>query len=186
MKRSVYLAVEATGLDANVDRLVEIVALEAIDSRLTGKQFQVLLNPHHLIKRDAEMVIGYNNLQLERLPEFSQVVQDFLEFLSGADLIAFNANWAFALMENELTRLNFPPLSQYARRLKNVKSLTEKLITNVRLSLDRLSVLFDAHEPVQACSQTWRDCFLLAQVFPRLERIIVFESSPGTAMDFEK
>lgn len=168
MKRKVYLAVEATGLDTDTDRLVEIVALEAIDSKLTGQQFQVLLDPGYTIEHDAELVTGYDNAQLEGLPSLGEMASAFLKFVKGAELITFNARWTFNLIDAELARLSLPPLSQSAYRQKDARSLAEQLNLNVRLSLDKLAVLFDCQEPVQSCSQTWRDCYLLAQVFPRL------------------
>lgn len=168
MQRDVFLAVEATGLDTDTDRVVEIVALEARDSKPTGVQFHVLLDPGHPIEHDAEMVTGYDNTQLEGLPTFSDVAPAFLKFIRGAHLTAFNARWAFALIDAELLREDLPPLSQHVRRLQDARSSAAQLGLNVRLSLDKLSVLFDCREPVQACSPTWRDCHMLAQVFPRL------------------
>lgn len=173
MSRDIFLAVEATGLDTETDRIVEIVAMEAIDSKLTGAQFQVLLDPGRPIECEAELAMGYDNEQLAGLPSLGEMAPGFIKFVNGAKLIAFNADWAFALVESELARLNLPPLPQHVRQLKDIRSLTDKLKLKVRLPLDKLAVLFDCREPVQTCSQTWRDCFMLAQVFPRLDDVDV-------------
>lgn len=169
MTREIFLAVDATGLDSDNDRVVELVALESLDSKLTGVQFHVLLNPDYPIEHDAELGTGYGTNQLVGLPEFSDIAPAFVDFVKGADLIAFNPHWGFELIDAELTRLDMPPLSQHVHRLKDVRSRVLKMNLNVRLPLDKLSVLFDCREPVHACSQTWRECFLMAQVFPRLE-----------------
>lgn len=168
MQRDVFLAVEATGLDIDTDRVVEIVALEALDSQLTGSQFHVLLDPGQFIENDVEIVTGYDNTQLEGLPTFRDVAPAFLKFIQDAYLTAFNARWSFALIDAELVREDLPPLSQHVRRLQDARSCADQLGLNVRLSLDKLSMLFDCREPVQTCSTTWRDCHMLAQVFPRL------------------
>lgn len=168
MKRDVFLAIEATGLATDTDRLVEIVALEAIDSKLTGEQFHVLLNPEYPIEFDAELVIGYDNAQLKWLPTFSETVPAFLRFVSGANLITFNADWTFALVDAELERRNLSPLSLHVNRLKDARSMAINLDLNCRITLDDLLLLFVCEEPVHACSETWRSCFMLSQLFPRL------------------
>jgi DNA polymerase-3 subunit epsilon len=168
MKKDVFLAVEATGLATDTDRLVEIVALEAVNSKLTGRQFHALLNPEHPIEFDAELAIGYDNDQLAWLPTFSEMAPAFLNFVNGANVIVFNANWTLTLVDAELERRNLSPLSLHVNRLKDARSLAINLDLNCRSSLDDLLLLFFCREPVQACSKTWRDCFMLSQLFPRL------------------
>jgi DNA polymerase III epsilon subunit-like protein len=168
MTRNVFLSIEATGLDTNMDRVVEIVALEALDLKLTGTQFHVLLDPHHPIEDVARLCTGYDNSRLEGLPKFKDIWPAFVKFLRHSNLITFNPNWSFELINAELERLKKPSLSQHVQGLQDVKSQNMKLGLNVQLTLDNLATIFDCREPVQPCSQTWRDCFMLAQVFPHL------------------
>ena len=169
MRRDVFLNVNATGMDTVADRMIEVVALEALDSKLTGVQFQVLLDPRHPMDHMAEMVTGYDNEQLEGLPTFGDIAQKFLNFVKDSDLIVFNSHWGFLLVDAELERLNLPPLAHHTRHMRSVKSSVMKPDLNIKLSLDKLAVLFDCREPVQSCSPTWKDCFMLAQVFSRLD-----------------
>jgi len=183
MKRTVFLTVEATGLDRAEDRVVEIVALEAVDSKLSGNQFHVLLDPQHPIREDAELCTGYNNGQLRGLPRFREIRPAFLRFLQNSTLITFNSGWSFQLINAELKRERMPPLAQYVMELIDAKSQVAQLGLNPRLTLDKLAILFDCREPIQPCTQTWRECFLLAQLFPKLARadmpaaIVSLESS---------
>ncbi len=168
MTRNVFLSVEATGLNINADRVVEIVALEAMNSKLTGTQFHVLLDPHHPIEDVARLCTGYDDAKLEGLPNFKDIWPAFVKFLRHSNLITFNPNWSFELINAELVRLNKPSLAHHVQGLLDVKSQTMKAGLSVRLTLDKLAIRFDCREPVQPCSQTWRDCFMLAQVFPHL------------------
>ena len=101
----------------------------------------------------------------------------FVKFLRHSNLITFNPNWSFELINAELVRLNKPSLAHHVHGLQDVKSQTMKLGLNVQLTLDKLAILFDCRDPVQPCSQTWRDCFMLAQVFPHL-----VENPPALAL----
>ncbi len=172
MTRNIYLAVEATGLNTNIDRIIEIVALEADDLKLTGRQFQVVLDPKHPMDPGAEVVTGYKDELLQGLPVFSEMASSLLKFVSNANLIVFNSSWALRLVDAELARLDLLPLSQYAHQLKDAQSIAKQLKLNVRLSTDRLSKLYSCREPAHICSQTWRDCYLLSQILPHLEHAI--------------
>lgn len=177
MTRNVFLSVEATGLDTRMDRVVEIVAMEALNLKLTGTQFHVLLDPQHPIEDVARLCTGYDNARLEGLPKFKNIGLAFVKFLRHSNLITYNPNWSFELINAELVRLNKPSLAHHVHGLQDVKSQTMKLGLNVRLTLDKLAILFDCRDPVQPCSQTWRDCFMLAQVFPHL-----VENPPALAL----
>ena len=168
MTRSVFVSVEATGLDTRTCRIVEIVALEALGSHLTGIQFHVLLDPRHPIEVDAETCIDYNNASLAGLPTFKDVRPAFLKFLQGADLVTLSPRWSYTLINAELARLNISPLAQNVQELWDVQAEAKRRGLNIRLTVDDLAKHFDCREPVQLCSQTWRDCFMLAQIFPHL------------------
>lgn len=168
MSRDIYLSIETTGLDADTDRIVELVALEAEHQRLTGLQFHVLLNPVVPVYETMTEITGYDNAQLEGLPTFDEVAANFLKFVNQARVITFYAKREFAFIDAELARLGLAPLSQHVNALQDIKSITDKVNLNVRFSLENLAHLCDCHEPVQTCSQAWRDCYLRAQIFPKL------------------
>ncbi len=169
MRRDVFLTVNATGLDTAADRVIEVVALEALDSKLTGVQFQVMLDPERPMEHASEIDTGYDNQQLEGLPTFGDIAPKFLNFVTDSNLIVFNSHWGFALVDAELARLNLPPLAHHTRHMRSVKSSVMKPDLNIKLTLDKLALLFDCREPVQSCSPTWKECFMLAQIFSRLD-----------------
>ena len=168
MTRNIFLSIEATGLDPSTDRAIEIVALEALRSRLTGLQFHVLLDPQHPVNVDAELCIGYSNARLAGLPTFRERCSALLKFLNGANLIPINQEFGLRLINAELARLHKPPLAQHAQQLWDVQAEARRRGLNIRLTVDNLATHFGCRAPVQSCSQTWRDCFMLAQIFPHL------------------
>lgn len=170
MTREVFVVVEITGLDPKSNRVIELVALEARDSKPTGIQFHVLLDPDYPVEDGAASITGYDNWELEGLPKFADIAPAFVNFVRGSDLVVFTPDWDFAVIEAELARLAMPPLSYYVNSLKDARSRVMKLNLNVRWNPEKLSVLYDCREPVQKCTRIWRECFLLAQAFPCLPK----------------
>ncbi len=94
MKRQIILDTETTGLHtASGHRLIEIGCLEIINRRFTGKQFHTYINPQRSVDPEAFAVHGLSNDFLQDKPLFSQIVNDFLIFLNGAELIIHNADF---------------------------------------------------------------------------------------------
>ena len=86
--RQIFLDTETTGLyPAQGHRIIEIAAVEVINRRLTRNHFHVYLNPEREIDSAAQEVHGITLEFLQDKPLFADTVDEFLDFVSGAELI---------------------------------------------------------------------------------------------------
>lgn len=104
--RQVVLDTETTGLSPSEGhRVIEIGAVELLNRRLTGKHFHHYLQPDRQIDPGAEEVHGISNEFLADKPRFGDVAAEFLEFVSGAELVIHNASFDVGFLNAELARL---------------------------------------------------------------------------------
>jgi len=103
--RQIVLDTETTGLEWEQDhRIIEIGCVELIDRRYTGNNFHQYLQPDRLIDAGAIEVHGITNEFLQDKPRFTDVVDDFMQYLEGAELIIHNAPFDVGFINYELKR----------------------------------------------------------------------------------
>lgn len=104
--RQIILDTETTGLEVRQGhRLVEIACVEMIERRLTGRHYQTYLNPDRAIDEGARLVTGIEDEFLLDKPRFPDVVDEFLNFIDGAELVIHNASFDIGFLDAELSRL---------------------------------------------------------------------------------
>ena len=115
MTRQITLDTETTGLSPTTGhRIIEIACVELVDRVMTKKHFHEYLNPQRPVDEGAFRVHGLSNNFLKDKPLFQAVVEPFLDFIAGAELIIHNAAFDVGFLEAELKRINWPhPLSHY-------------------------------------------------------------------------
>ena len=138
--RQIILDTETTGLEPEQGhRVIEIGCVELLNRRKTGRTFHRYLRPDREIDRGAQLVHGITNEFLTQQPRFADVVEELLEFLSGAELIIHNAAFDLAFLDAELKRLPGP--SRQMRGLCGVIDtlpLARQMHPGQRISLDAL------------------------------------------------
>lgn len=138
--RQVVLDTETTGLEPEQGhRVIEIGCVEMFNRRKTGRTFHRYLRPDREIDRGAVQVHGITNEFLAQQPRFGDVVDEWIEFISGAELIIHNAAFDVAFLDAELRRLPGPPRA--VARLCNVLDtlpLARRMHPGQRNSLDAL------------------------------------------------
>lgn len=104
--RQIILDTETTGLEVRQGhRLVEIACVEMVERRLTGRHYQTYLNPDRAIDEGARLVTGIEDEFLLDKPRFAEVVDEFLAFIEGAELVIHNASFDIGFLDAELMRL---------------------------------------------------------------------------------
>ena len=105
--RQIILDTETTGLEVRQGhRLVEIACVEMVERRLTGRHYQTYLNPDRAIDEGARLVTGIEDEFLRDKPRFPEVVDEFLAFVDGAELVIHNASFDIGFLNAELARLD--------------------------------------------------------------------------------
>lgn len=105
-KRQVVLDTETTGLSTADDhRIIEIGCVELINRKLTGETFHQYINPQRDIDAGAMEVHGITNEALADKPKFVEIVEDFMQFIDGAELIIHNAAFDVGFLDHELSKI---------------------------------------------------------------------------------
>jgi len=105
--RQIVLDTETTGLEhSQGHRIIEIGCVELIDRKLTGRHYHQYINPQRDIDDGAAEVHGITQDFLADKPLFSEIAQEFLEFISGAELIIHNAPFDLGFLDAEFKLLN--------------------------------------------------------------------------------
>ena len=104
--RQIVLDTETTGLEVRQGhRLIEIACVELIERRPSGQHYQTYLNPDRAIDEGAREVTGIADEFLLDKPRFADVVDEFLAFVDGAELIIHNATFDIGFLDAELARV---------------------------------------------------------------------------------
>ena len=105
--RQIVLDTETTGLEPRLGhRIIEIGCVEVIDRRVTGNRYHQYINPEREIDEGAEEVHGISTAFLADKPLFKDIVDDFLNFIRGAELVIHNAPFDVGFIDHELNQLN--------------------------------------------------------------------------------
>ena len=101
--RQVVLDTETTGLEAELGhRILEVGCVELIGRKITRRHFHHYINPEREIDDGALEVHGITQQFLSDKPVFADVLEQFLEFVDGAELIIHNAAFDIAFINQEM------------------------------------------------------------------------------------
>lgn len=172
MGRIICFDIETTGFEyMRGDRCIDIGAVEVVDGKITGNEFQAYINPEgKIIPPDTYEVHKISNAFLEDKPLMSEVAPKFLEFVGDSPIIAHNGSeFDFPFINHELKRIGLPeiPLSQ---QMDSMILARTRVYGPKSYSLDALAKWFgisldsraDAHGALV-------DSRLLANVYVELE-----------------
>ena len=105
-RRQIVLDTETTGLEVNQGhRIIEIGCVELINRRITGRHYHQYIQPERDIDAGALEVHGITLEFLAGKPTFSEIADEFVEFVRGAELVIHNAPFDVGFIDAELDRL---------------------------------------------------------------------------------
>jgi DNA polymerase-3 subunit epsilon len=183
MSRSVLFDTETTGLDpATGDRIIEFAAIELLRDLPTTRVFHRLIDPERDIPEEASRIHGFTSGDLIGKPKFADIVDELLEFLGDAPLIAHNAAFDFGFVNAELARLGRPPL--HPSRMIDTLALAKARFPGMPNSLNALCGRFSIDLSERITHNALLDCRLLADVYVELtggrqRGLLLTGSSPG-------
>lgn len=101
--RQIVLDTETTGLEPSKGhRIIEIGCVELVNRKLTGKHYHQYIQPEREVEEQAIEVHGITNEFLKGKPVFSTIVDEFMAFVDGAQLVIHNAPFDVGFIDNEL------------------------------------------------------------------------------------
>jgi DNA polymerase-3 subunit epsilon len=106
-ERLIILDTETTGFNPlEGDRIVEIGCVEMINRQLTGRSYHVYINPMKEMDQNVINVHGLTNEFLRDKPLFADIVDEFITFIKGAELVIHNAKFDVGFMNHEFSLVN--------------------------------------------------------------------------------
>lgn len=165
--RQVVLDTETTGINPKEGhRIIEIGCVELINRRLTPNRFHVYINPERLIDAGAIEVHGISNEFLQDKPRFADIVDDFLAFIRGAELIIHNAPFDVSFLNQELSLLT--PSDRSIEQISSVFDtlpFARKKHPGARNSLDALCKRYGVDNSQRELHGALLDAEILADVY---------------------
>ena len=165
--RQIVLDTETTGLDPqNGHRIVEIGCVEIQNRKLTGKHYQVYLNPEREVDEAAFEVHGLSTEFLSGKRRFHQIEQEFIDFIKGAELIIHNAPFDVGFIDHELkqTQSDYGNLNGFCTVLDSLVLAREKH-PGQRNSLDALCKRYEVDNTQRTLHGALLDAEILADVY---------------------
>jgi DNA polymerase-3 subunit epsilon len=164
--RQIILDTETTGLEpADGHRVIEIGCVELIDRRLSGQHFHQYLNPERDIEDGALEVHGISREFLADKPVFADVVEEFLAFIEGAELVIHNAPFDIAFLDAELALLGRTDRMGDHVAVTDTLELARELHPGQRNSLDALCKRYEIDDSSRALHGALLDAEILADVY---------------------
>lgn len=121
--RQIVLDTETTGLEPSEGHnIIEIGCVEMLNRRLTGRTYHQYIKPDHAIDAEAMQVHGITNEFLADKPKFHEIMDEFVEFIRGAELVIHNAAFDIGFIDAEFERNNF------AERVRHFCPVTDSLL----------------------------------------------------------
>lgn len=167
MARQVVLDTETTGLRVeDGHRLIEIGCIELINRKLTQRTFHHYINPQREVEAGAFAVHGISNEFLKDKPLFHTIAAEFMDFISGAELIIHNAAFDLSFLNNELALIQqgFKPVTDYCNVIDTLL-IARQLHVGQRNSLDALCKRYSVDNTKRDLHGALLDASLLAQVY---------------------
>ncbi len=162
--RQIVLDTETTGIGEG-HKIVEIGCIELIDRKFTGRQYHQYVNPQRLVDPEAMEVHGITDEFLEDKPLFGQIANDFIEFISGGQLVIHNAPFDVGFMDREFGQLSGYPKTTDICTVLDTLALARKMHPGQRNSLDALCRRYGIDNSHRELHGALLDSEILADVY---------------------
>lgn len=166
--RELIFDTETTGFDPlSGDRLIEIGLVEMIDKNLTGKHYHQYVYPEREVPDAAFRVHGLSTDFLRDKPVFSDIMDEFLEFVGGDSvLVAHNAEFDMRFINWELENAVRPIIPP--KRFIDTLAIARAKFPGAANSLDALCKRFGVSNGHRTLHGALLDAEILADVYIEL------------------
>tara|TARA_B100000787_G_scaffold18013_1_gene12615 strand:+ start:960 stop:1631 length:672 start_codon:yes stop_codon:yes gene_type:complete len=165
--KEIILDTETTGISVSEGhRIVEIGCIELNDLIPTQNRFHCYLNPERKVSEKALEVHGYTDEFLSTQKKFSEVVDEFLNFIENKKLVIHNAEFDLSHLNNELALLGKKKINSEAAI--DTLALARDKFPGSPISLDALCKRYRVDNSKRVQHTALIDCELLAKVYINL------------------
>ena len=165
--REIVLDTETTGISVKEGhRIVEIGCIELDNLTSTDNKFHCYLNPERKVSEKAFKIHGYSDEFLSKQKKFSEIMDEFLEFIKDKRLIIHNADFDLSHLNNELKLVGKPQISK--DNVIDTLDLARDKFPGSQISLDALCKRFRVDNSKRIKHTALIDCELLSKVYINL------------------
>ncbi len=165
--RQVVLDTETTGLEVSQGhRIIEIGCVEVLHRRTTDQQYHQFINPEREIDAGAQEVHGISLEFLEDKPKFVNIADDFIEFITDAELIIHNASFdvGFINAELQLAGHSVTDINSCCKVIDSL-SMARKMHPGQKNNLDALCKRYEIDNSHRELHGALLDAQILADVY---------------------
>ena len=163
----VILDTETTGLStADNHKIVEIGCVELNNQIPTNNTFHEYINPQRAVSEDAYKVHGYSNKFLSGKKIFSEIAEDFLNFIGDKTIIIHNAPFDLSFLNYELKIINKKPINII--NVIDTLEIARSKYPGSQNSLDALCKRFNIDNSKREKHSALIDCHLLKEIYVNL------------------
>ena len=164
--REIVLDTETTGISVKEGhRIVEIGCIELDNLIPTKNKFHCYLNPERKVSEKAFEVHGYTDEFLSKQKKFSEIKDEFLEFIEDKRLIIHNAEFDLSHLNNELKILGKKNINN---EIVDTLILARDKFPGSPSNLDALCKRYRIDNSRRIKHNALVDCDLLAKVYINL------------------
>ena len=164
--KEIVLDTETTGIAIKEGhRIVEIGCIELEDLIPTNNKFHCYLNPERKVSEKALEVHGYNDEFLAKQKKFSDIGEQFIEFIKDKRLIIHNADFDLGHLNNELAIIGKKKIDN---EIIDTLILARDKFPGSPVSLDALCKRYRVDNSKRTQHTALIDCDLLAKVYINL------------------
>ena len=163
----VILDTETTGLSTTEKhRIVEIGCIELENQIPTNNIFHTHINPQRPVSEDAYKIHGYSDKFLSDKKIFSQIADDFLNFIKNKKVIIHNAPFDLSFLNYELRLANLKEIEK--KNVVDTLEIARSKYPGAQNSLDALCKRFNIDNSKREKHSAIIDCNLLKEVYINL------------------
>jgi len=164
--KEIVLDTETTGISVkDGHRIVEIGCIELDNLIPTQNKFHCYLNPERKVSEQAFKVHGYTDEFLSKQKKFSEVADNFLDFIKDKKLIIHNADFDLSHLNNELKLFGKKKIDNI---VLDTLVLARDKFPGSQVSLDALCKRFRIDNSRRVTHTALIDCDLLFKVYVNL------------------
>lgn len=165
--RIVVLDTETTGLEPSQGhRIIEIGCVELENRRYTGRSFHCYIQPDREVDEGAVQVHGITNEFLQDKPRFHEIVEEFVAFVRGAELVIHNAPFDVGFINHEFNLLSPPvPAVDTICQITDSLVMARKKHPGQKNSLDALCKRYGVDNSARTYHGALLDAEILADVY---------------------
>ena len=163
----IFLDIETTGLSFKENhKIVEIACVETLDLIPTKKVFHKIINPNRPVPDEAFKIHGFSTEFLKDKPSFSEIAEEFLNFIKNKDLIIHNASFDIPFLNHELGLMKKENITN--NKIIDTLEIARGKYPGASNSLDALCKRFNVDLSRRTKHNALLDCDLLREVYINL------------------